>query len=803
MKEKTMTRKYSFKELLTQEIQLSDEEQANIKIDKISIPILQRDYAQGRVYFNDNEKKYILNHAGEKFINEIFSTLLSPDGGLELDFIYGSIATETTSDGKAGKVKILSPLDGQQRLTTLFLLYWYIGGRELGQEERKDLSNMLKNFTYLTRTSSTRFCGELANELVNTGIDFASPESIISQIENLHWFFRAYYKLDPTVKAMLNMLERIHSIYNEKKCVGLYEKLEGLKFYILPLENFKLTEQLYVKMNARGKQLTDLENFKADLQDWLRRKSVELDLEEQTYCGRKLPYDLYFINKMDNEWLQCFWNATKGDNLDELYLKFFYNYLLNNYILKFDAKKRSMDKEGDYLALNESKYFGFAIFEKKLNKDVLNEISTVLDNFSCHYDEIKEVCNPVWKAGEFDALTSKLQLKERTIFCALVLYLKKFDKDNFNKDSLQNWLHFAWNIAENANIDSVSVMAGVNKLFEELSQYSGDIYTALANKDLEIEADVAKNIVKEERLKAELIKKDPNWKQCLLEAEAHPFFKGCVGFLLPPAADKDIDDFNKHFEMAKQVFDEKGINEEFRGESHIFLRALISRYENLEQITHHIADTDEKEHSLKQMLLSDEVVRAAIYDWFSLPSKEALYEKLKVEIEKDSPIERVANDFDYKLHIALYKQTDLINWMQEKNAIRYEDDRISEPKSQTSKIYVKGYRNEIIAELLEKGWSCKNQCYLGEKENAKLIPYFWPDREIEVTRSEKIDGKVFNLSCKFEIDKVTLVINDIKSSPFEFLNEVCFKKDINTFLDKILSWFDDQKKQLENLPQNV
>ena len=507
---------------------------------------------------------------------------------------------------------------------------------------------------------------------------------------------------------------------------------------------------------------------------------------------------------MDNEWLQCFWKATKGKNLDELYLKFFYNYLLNNYVLTFETKKRSndkdyaekrpLDKEGEYLALNESKYLGFSIFENKLNKDVLNEISTVLDNFANHYSEIKEVCKPVWKADEFDALTSRLLLKERTIFCALMLYLKKFDKDNFNKDSLQDWMHFAWNIAENANIDSVSVMAGVDNLFNELSQYSDDIYTALANKDLEIKADVAKNMVKEERVKAELMQKDPNWKQCLRNAEMHPFFKGCVGFLLPLAADKDIDDFNHHFEMAKQVFDDKGINEEFRGDSHIFLRALISRYENLEQITYHIADTDEKEHSLKQMLLSDEVVRKAIYEWFSLPTTEALHDKLNNEIEKNSPIQINDNDFDHKLHEALYKQTDLINWMQEKNAIRYEDDRISEPKSQTSKIYVKGYRNEIIAALLEKGWSCKNQCYLGEKENAQLIPYFWPDRKIEVTKSEEVNGKVFNMCCEFEVDKVILIINDdTSSSPFEFLNEVCFKENIEPFLNKVLSWFDDKK----------
>jgi uncharacterized protein with ParB-like and HNH nuclease domain len=47
------------------------------------------------------------------------------------------------------------PIDGQQRLTTLFLLHWYIGVR-LGNEEIKKLS-----FSYKTRVSARDFCAGL------------------------------------------------------------------------------------------------------------------------------------------------------------------------------------------------------------------------------------------------------------------------------------------------------------------------------------------------------------------------------------------------------------------------------------------------------------------------------------------------------------------------------------------------------------------------------------------------------------------------------------------------------------------
>ena len=80
----------------------------------IEVPIIQRDYAQGRI------GKEILR---KRFLESIKSVL---DGKrpLKLDFVYGSIVNN----------KFL-PLDGQQRLTTLWLVHWYIALRagELNQ----------------------------------------------------------------------------------------------------------------------------------------------------------------------------------------------------------------------------------------------------------------------------------------------------------------------------------------------------------------------------------------------------------------------------------------------------------------------------------------------------------------------------------------------------------------------------------------------------------------------------------------------------------------------------------------------
>ena len=71
----------------------------------VVIPNFQRDYAQGRAGKEDLRTK---------FLDEIWAHVGKDTAPLELDFVYG-----TNMDGK------ICPLDGQQRLTTIWLLMWY------------------------------------------------------------------------------------------------------------------------------------------------------------------------------------------------------------------------------------------------------------------------------------------------------------------------------------------------------------------------------------------------------------------------------------------------------------------------------------------------------------------------------------------------------------------------------------------------------------------------------------------------------------------------------------------------------
>ena len=72
---------------------------------KVIVPLIQRDYAQGR-----KGKEYIRS----SFLSEIEGHL-QQETELTLDFVYGN----TENDA-------FHPLDGQQRLTTLWLVHWFV-----------------------------------------------------------------------------------------------------------------------------------------------------------------------------------------------------------------------------------------------------------------------------------------------------------------------------------------------------------------------------------------------------------------------------------------------------------------------------------------------------------------------------------------------------------------------------------------------------------------------------------------------------------------------------------------------------
>ena len=286
------------------------------QVECVDIPIIQRDYAQGR------------QEAGEVrslFLRSLFDALTQESSHrvpLDLDFVYGSY------EHKGGVTKVFSVLDGQQRLTTLFLLHWYlaVADKQLAKFKEQFVSKSgHSRFTYKTRPSTTEFFDALVNSDLNI-----STECISTTITNCQWFYLSWEQ-DPTVQACLCMLKAIQSSFagSEK---GLFDRLTDINypyitFQFLDLHSFGLSDELYIKMNARGKPLTVFENFKAKLEQYIATykqpwPEYRLPFHDGVVDGHK-----YFIHKIDTDWADLFWpyrNLSSEDNaFDDEFMNFF------------------------------------------------------------------------------------------------------------------------------------------------------------------------------------------------------------------------------------------------------------------------------------------------------------------------------------------------------------------------------------------------------------------------------------------------------------------------------------------------
>ena len=191
-------------------------------------------------------------------------------------------------------------IDGQQRLTTLFLLHWYAAKKENVANEE---SEFLARFSYETRYSARYFCAELVKFCPSFN------EKISAEIINQAWF-PLDWKKDPTISSMLVMLDAINDKFKDVEDIWSKLKNGAITFYFLPIKDMGLTDELYIKMNSRGKPLTLFEHFKAELEREIRA------LDEKT--GNKNADRI--VAKIDKAWTDLLWryrNSGSGDAADD------------------------------------------------------------------------------------------------------------------------------------------------------------------------------------------------------------------------------------------------------------------------------------------------------------------------------------------------------------------------------------------------------------------------------------------------------------------------------------------------------
>lgn len=605
-----------------------------IKTKKIEVPKIQRDYAQGRLDRKTSEIR-------DNFLTSIFEALTTKNSdSLLLDFIYGSTHNN-----------VFTPLDGQQRLTTLFLLHWYFM-----PESKKSLlfkvdgNSCYSLFSYETRISSKDFCNALVTNSCNdlrsllnhenaTNID--SLKHLSDIIKNQSWFLWSWRK-DPTVKAMLVMLDEINvrvEHIGEETHNEIWEQLENGKiiFHLLPLEQFALTDELYVKMNARGKELSPFDIFKSSLEEQMQLNKVSEKIQNK------------WKSNIDSNWIDLFWNKLAKSNIGEntsseeqkmivdsvekgflIFLKRLIGLYFAENISSFeyDLKDFNIQRLIPFDDYDENN-FRRKILDQAIQKDISNLFPLfyktgffdedffkfALDVFENliyidHIDlkhEVSELVNAVNFSKEnstlFDSFIGEnIDYETYLLFYSLITFCRtnktpKLLENNDLKNELNLWIRIIRNIStlsnsfiddvEDFQITLITYKSWCEDVYGNAGEKSIIHYFAKHPKTNEPKGRFVKDQFEEEIIKAILIKDDNNgneWQKEIFDIEEHGYFLGQIRFLLHWSKNEDNYDlkkFSQYKDLVKAIFESNGLKAELiLKENHLFRNCLMANCEN-------------------------------------------------------------------------------------------------------------------------------------------------------------------------------------------------------------------------------
>jgi len=471
---------------------------------KVVIPIIQRDYAQGR----EIGKVSIIR---ENILNAIFNAIQNPSKPLELDFVYGY--TKTIKNDNESIEEIFYPLDGQQRLTTLFLLHWYIAAKE-GQLLME--GQRLGNFTYEIRHSSRLFCEALVKY---QPINFEG--SIKQEIINQPWFFSAWNN-DPTIRSMLVMLDCIQEKFAKLDLVDIWQLITSdrvpILFHLLPTDKLGMPDDLYIKMNSRGKELTEFEYFKIRFSELLRTEHNDI-----------------FKNKIDQQWSDLFWDLFKGNTfsdialiVDDAFLRFF-NYITDMLIVENEIM---IDEETDSFDIIKKVYSDVQNVDYLFN--MLDLMATSRQRRPDFYQSILYIA-----AEDFDPTKVRIyftrpdvdlfkkcaeaydpkqrnnpfSIGEQLLLYACLIHLQT------NSIDFQNRLRKLRNLIVNSE-DTVRK--------ENLSSLLKSVKSLIINGIVESDSKFNTTQIQEEIQKEQYLLQNPNMRSVLYEIEDHHLLQGCT-----------------------------------------------------------------------------------------------------------------------------------------------------------------------------------------------------------------------------------------------------------------------------------
>ncbi|QED29472.1 DUF262 domain-containing protein [Microvenator marinus] len=570
-----------------------------VKEGGIRIPLLQRDYAQGR---EENTQ------VRESFLDALAEAIRDATGKtLNLDFVYGR-----RSDG------FLEPLDGQQRLTTLFLLHWYLASRNGAQSDFRAVmwDGHHAKFSYLTRPSARDFFDRLVEQPLDIS-SLSQMDSVQSTIRDQNWFLLAWLR-DPTVRGVLTVIDAIHQrLHDLEDGYSRLVNASPIEFQYLPLDEFNLSDDLYIKMNARGKALTPFEIFKVQIEEF-----VKGCFQGELYPGSAFSWAQYFSLKMDTDWTDIFWKHRVGgsNEVDRQFLNFFKLFGLvslvdsgrDNTLLAADLTS-FLRKPVSLQSLRELGLLDRAFVERLA--DLLNRLAASGEELSYlgrsdYYDEVADFAE-ILNTGE----GSMSDWVKRYAYFAFLLSQK--DRE-LNPDAFHEWMRLVCNLVHASEIERYDRFANALLAVQTLASYGEGDQLLERVATCEVIGGLNQQQQREERIKASLILTPFQWRPLIEKAETHEYFRGQVEFLMQFSGiygvwsldrswdEKEHKDFQRAFEFwferAREVFPVEGRFEDFLWE-----RALLCKGDYLLDYKYNknlLKDSD-RDVSWKRLLRAD------------------------------------------------------------------------------------------------------------------------------------------------------------------------------------------------------
>ena len=461
-----------------------------IKEQGIEIPAIQRDYVQGRGFTIEEQDKR------EAFVTKLINAICSETSKpCHLEFIYGSINAVS---------KNFIPLDGQQRLTTLFILHWVVWNMSSDEAKQKHPLNTISGFKYETRLSSLAFCQNIVSrELLHV----EGAKSLGQKLKGQPWFSEDW-KYDPTIIAMNSMIDFMEmklQEYSQEEISAMLEKLCSdscaISFDELNMTDYDLTDSLYIKMNARGKQLTPFENWKSEFIKFLESEfgDEEYIKADKSRKSKSHSYKDYFCYSIEHQWTDLFWTYLKEDylNLDEKQQQEQYPCIDKMFMNLFDF----LCMYHYYVQGNKEDYNKASASVKRAiwqDKEFVNCLFGALDslyriNHSTFFDELFYISDEELPSGNDDRRVrlfrtkqcnlfklcvdngASMELTDILLFYALLVYCEKYSVLNVD-DALKSYMMNVRNYFE-SDIQNIRTRTTVqlNLRLSEFGKYNASI----------------------------------------------------------------------------------------------------------------------------------------------------------------------------------------------------------------------------------------------------------------------------------------------------------------------------------------